>query len=118
MKIYLAGPMRGYPNFNFPAFEKAAAFLRAKGHTVFSPAERDKIRHGGVDISADNPTGDEAVAKAKFGFNLRDALADDTAWICKEADGIAMLPGWRQSKGAVAEEALAEALGLGVMFLE
>jgi hypothetical protein len=44
-----------------------------------------------------------------------DALADDTAWICKEADAIALLPGWENSKGAKAELALAEALGHAVI---
>ena len=40
MNIYVAGPMRGYPEFNFPSFHAAAAQLRAAGHTVFNPAER------------------------------------------------------------------------------
>lgn len=116
-KLYLAGPMRGIPEFNFPAFQSAAALLRRQGFEVFSPAERDIERHGGKNISAGNANGDEAVAIKEHGFNLRDALADDTAYICKQADGIALLPGWRGSKGAVAEHALAVALGLLVLYV-
>ena len=117
MKLYLAGPMRGIPEFNFPAFHKAAAELRAAGHEVFSPAERDIERHGGVDISKDNAKGDEGEAAAKHGFNLRVALGEDLEWICKHAEGIALLPGWENSKGATAEYATAIALGLKVVFL-
>lgn len=117
MKVYLAGPMTGIPNFNFPAFNKATAILRAEGHKVFNPAERDIERHGGVDISADNSTGDTALAAKTHGFSLREALADDTAFICREADAIAMLPGWENSKGARAEHALAFALGHTIIYL-
>lgn len=116
MKIYVAGPMRGIPEFNFPAFNAATAMLRAQGHTVFNPAERDNERHG-KDISIGNATGDEDVAAKEHGFSLREALADDTAWICREADAIAMLPGWENSKGAKAELALSRALGHRVIFL-
>lgn len=111
MKLYLAGPMRGYPEFNFPAFHEAAKQLRAMGHEVFSPAERDIERHG-TDISAGNTRGDEAEATAKHGFDLRVALADDLAWICAHAEGIAMLKGWSGSRGARAEYHTAMALGL------
>lgn len=109
MKIYLAGPMRGYPNFNFPAFDYAAKALRAEGHEVFSPADHDREVNGS-DI-ADNPTGDETLATKKDGFDIRKALAADTQFICLEADCVALLPGWEQSRGAVAEHALAKALG-------
>lgn len=113
MKIYLAGPMRSIPEFNFPAFHAAAAKLRAQGHEVFSPAERDIEIHG-VDISKGNAAGDEAQATAEHGFNLREALHDDLVWICKHADAIGRLPGWRNSKGATAENAVGVALGLNV----
>jgi hypothetical protein len=116
MKVYLAGPMRGIPEFNFPAFHKAAKKLRKQGYEVFSPAERDIERHG-KDISKRNPTGDEKLATAKHGFNIRDALGDDMAWICRHADAIALLPGWKKSKGAKAERALGEALGLEIFYV-
>lgn len=116
MKIYVAGPMRGIPEFNFPAFHAAAAKLRAAGHHVFNPAERD-IEHHGVDISKGNVTGDEAVAAEQHGFNLREALRDDLEFICLHADAIALLPGWHASRGAAAELATAVALGLRVIHL-
>lgn len=116
MKIYLAGPMRGIPEFNFPAFHEGAAKLRAQGHYVFSPAEADTKRHG-KDISKGNKNGDESVAAKEHGFNLREALGVDLAFICAEADAIALLPGWENSKGANAERATAIALGLEVIEL-
>lgn len=116
MKVYLAGPMRGYPEFNFPAFHAAAADLRAKGLEVFSPAEKDIERHG-KDISKGNTAGDEAQAAAQHGFNLREALGDDLGYICKEADAVALLPGWEGSSGARAELATARALNLIVIML-
>lgn len=115
MKIYLAGPMRGYPAFNYPAFHEAAEILREKGHEVFSPAERD-IQRDNTDWGAVSPTGDLAEA-TKAGFSLREALGDDIAYICREAEGVALLPGWEKSKGANAEKATAEALGLAVIYL-
>ena len=36
--IYLSGPMTGYPDYNYPAFNLAAAALRAYGHRVYNPA--------------------------------------------------------------------------------
>lgn len=117
MKVYLAGLMRGIPEFNFPAFHAAAAKLRAEGHEVFNPAERDVERHGGVDISKNNAAGDEKLASAQHGFSLRDALAEDMDFICRHAEAIALLPGWQQSKGANAELATANALSLEVILL-
>lgn len=116
IKVYLAGPMRGYPEFNFPAFYAAAAKLRAEGYTVFNPAEKDNETYG-ADISQGNATGNELQAVKEHGFSLRDALHADLTYICKEADAIALLPGWRLSKGANAEYATALALSLEVIEL-
>ena len=65
MKLYLAGPMRGVPEFNFPAFFRAAAQLEREGHIVFNPAAKDNAEYG-TDFSKDNPEGREDIA-AKIG---------------------------------------------------
>jgi Domain of unknown function (DUF4406) len=116
MRIYLAGPMRGVPHFNFPAFHTAAAKLRSEGHEVFSPAERD-IRVHGEAFSKSSLAGDNDEAEREHGFNLREALADDLNWICLHADAVALMPGWSASKGANAERATAIALGLAIITL-
>lgn len=110
MKLYLAGPMRGYPNFNFPMFDVGAKYLRSQGYEVFSPAERDRSVYGSA--LEQNTNGDEHAAESGVGFNLREALAADMEYISKHAEGIALLPRWEHSKGARAEVALATALGL------
>jgi hypothetical protein len=116
MYIYLAGPMKGKPYFNFPTFHHVTARLRAEGHVVFNPAERDNARHG-TDISAGNETGCLEQAANVYGFDLREALADDLHFICSKADAVYLLPGWQNSKGATAERAVAEALSLEIVEL-
>lgn len=113
MKVYLAGPMSGLPDFNFPAFHAAAAKLREQGHDVFNPAEKDEEIH---DKQIFKGEGDVAACEAK-GFSLRKALAADVKYICEEAEAIAMLPGWEFSGGARAEWALANALRHKVIYL-
>lgn len=108
MRIYLAGKMRGVPEFNFPAFDRGTRHLEALGHEVFNPADRDR----GTGFTAKGLTGNEDLAA--MGFSLRDALAADTAYIAKHADAVALLPGWQKSAGVAAEIALAHALGLPV----
>ena len=81
MKIYLAGPMRGIPEFNYPAFKKETARLRAEGHEVFSPAEHDERKYG-RDIS--NASGSAEQAATEHGFNIREVLCEDLRWICME----------------------------------
>lgn len=116
MKIYLAGPMRDRPFFNFPTFHHVTARLRDEGHIVFNPAERDNILHG-TDISAGNETGCMEQVAREHGFDLREALRADIDWICDHAEAVYLLPGWQSSKGATAEKAVAEALSLEIVEL-
>ena len=109
MRLYLAGPMRGYEAFNHPAFHCATKLLRDQGHTVFSPAEHDNS----VGLDTAGMTGDDAEYES-LGFSLRTLLAADLAWICGEADALVMMPGWEASPGARAEAAVALALSLPV----
>ena len=87
MKVYLAGPMRGYPDRNIPAFHRATKLLQADGYTVFNPADLCYLTE-------------------------RDALATELHWLCLHAEHVFLLPGWQESRGALAEKAVAEALDI------
>jgi len=104
--VYVAGPMRGKPDFNFPAFDDATLKLKALGYSVFSPADHDRSNG----FQTEGLTGHESLTER--GFDLREALRADTEYIATTADAILLLDGWQQSSGARAELALAAALGL------
>lgn len=90
-KLYIAGPMTGLPEFNYPAFHAAKAELVAAGYLVLSPADND------------------------------DGQPHDWAWFMRKAlaqlircDGVAVLPGSACSRGAHLEITVARALGMEV----
>ncbi|AJG19046.1 DUF4406 domain-containing protein [Cupriavidus basilensis] len=91
MRIYVAGPMTGFPNLNFPAFHEAARRLRAAGHEVVNPAE----------INADPSTGWVECMRA----DIRELVT---------CDAIHLLPGWERSRGATLEVHIAKTLGFEV----
>ena len=115
MRIYLAGPMRGIKYFNYPLFHAYTKALRDLGHVVFSPAEATIKRYG--DVSLDNPLGDESLAIKKHGLNPRVVFAEDLEYICMHAQAVAVIAGWEKSRGAAAEKAVGEALGLQIIYL-
>lgn len=100
---YIAGPMRGIDQFNFPMFDEAAFSLRLMGWQVFSPAEHD--RESGFDERLNDLTG----------FDLKAAFQWDCNRIC-EVDYIVLLPGWEASTGVKAELAVAEMVGTEVRY--
>jgi hypothetical protein len=91
-KLYVAGPMTGLPQFNFPAFDRAARLLRGDGFEVISPAELDSpaVRAAAL-ASPDGKLGGETWG---------DMLARDVKLIADEVEAIVVLPGWSKSRGA------------------
>ena len=102
LSIYIAGPMRGHPYYNFPAFDMARNRLIEMGWVVLSPADMD--RADGNDPA--KLPGNTDWSKAA-GVNLGHAILRDLK-ILQECDAIALLHGWQSSKGARAEAAVAE----------
>lgn len=93
MHFYVAGPMRGMPKYNFPAFEEAEQWLLARGYDVTSPHRLDL--QNGFDPEKDEP------------FFIEDCARRDIDAIFS-VDALVLLPGWENSKGAKAEKALAD----------
>ncbi len=92
-RLYIAGPMTGYPEFNYPAFIAAAVNLRAAGFKVENPA--------------DNPV------QSSWRDYMRCSLRQ-VSWV----DGVATLPGWELSRGAVLEVHIAHSLGLPTLTVD
>lgn len=93
-RIYVAGPMTGLPDFNYPAFHDAAARLRKRGWHVENPA--------------DNPA-PHVDAECNWTAYMRMGVSQ-----LMTCSAIYLLPGWQQSKGASLEHFIAQRMGLTV----
>jgi hypothetical protein len=105
MKLYLAGPMTGYPLFNFPAFDEAARRGRELGFVIVSPAEIDRF----IGFDEHCTIGHFEPRLADY-FDTNLTILRDVGLILT-CDGIALLPGWSRSKGATAEMCVARWAG-------
>ena len=110
-RIYIAGPMRGYELYNFPAFDTAEEILTDQGYDVVNPANFD--RDAGNEPT--NLPADHDWTKAPEGFDLGETAISDVSAIVN-CDAIYMLDGWHDSRGAKAEKAVAEWLGKEVLY--
>ena len=112
MRLYLAGPMTGYPEFNFPAFEAAATDLRRMNYVVWSPHESDleaawKAEHAATYSPANGDPGGSGMESHRF------FLAVDLQHVCT-SDALAVLDGWQASLGARIETYVAFQLDMPV----
>lgn len=107
--FYIAGPMRGYEKYNFPAFDRARDRGIRMGYNIISPADLD--REAGIDENSPDIT-DPA--------EVREIVQRDLDVITKRlkvenGDGIAVLPDWPISTGAGAEVFVGRWLGLKII---
>ncbi len=97
-------------DFNFPAFYAAEESLSEQGWVVLNPARMDcNCGYTLEKLKQLSPT--------EFQEFLKGAVKRDLDAI-QTCQAIAMLPGWESSKGAKAELAVAQWLGLDEVYLE
>lgn len=94
---YLSGPMAGYEDHNYAAFEKATSILRDTGLIIKSPHE---IKRAEI---------------AKGSLPWEDYLKVDIRALL-DCDAIILLAGWPSSKGARLELEIALDLMMDVYF--
>ena len=94
---YLAGPMTGIAQFNFPAFDDAANRLRECGINVISPAEMDDPETRAAALAS---VDGRLLNGASGGHTWGSFLARDVRIVADRVHGIIFLPGWEKSRGA------------------
>lgn len=90
--IYIAGPMTGIKDFNYPAFDSAEKNWIERGWLVSNPTKH-----------ADGDT------TKPYSFYIRASVLE-----VLEVDALALLPGWQNSKGANLEYTIATLLDLPI----
>jgi hypothetical protein len=89
--IYIAGPMTGYPESNYPAFDEARDMLLKNGYVPISPADMSReanlISQEDIDSGVMPPS------------TLQEFMRKDIPAVAT-ADGILLIEGWEASKGA------------------
>lgn len=91
-RVYIAGPMSGIDDFNYPAFHVAAKAWRDLGYEVVNPAE--------------NFQGDQTLP---YWVYLKAAIGQ-----VLDCDAVVVLDDWQQSNGARVEVQVADTIGLPV----
>ena len=95
MKVYIAGKITGNPNYK-EQFKKAELELRLQGHKVLNPADTIARING---------------LKHEEYLHICYAMID-------VADAVALLPNWKDSKGAKIEMENAKKANKKIMYLE
>lgn len=100
MRLYIAGPMRGYPKYNSDAFVSGAKLLRTAGYDVISPIELDT--QDGMDFTS-TETVEATVKRNSQGLPDEEYYLERDFKVLRECQGIALLNGWEDSVGTKRE---------------
>lgn len=119
VRVYIAGPMTGIPQFNIPAFDALASDLRrqvaepgVKAFEVISPAELDGAATRAVLLKSTTGHAGDLPAGMTWG----DFLARDVKMIADDGiEAIVVLPGWERSRGARLETFVGHLKGLKIV---
>ena len=87
--LYVSGPMSGLPDCNYPEFNRVAALLEDAGYTAVNPATNNT------------------------GASYRAILRGDIEMLL-DCEGIALLPGWENSRGAELETHIGRVLQMDI----
>lgn len=96
-QVYIAGPMTGIPELNYPLFNDVEQWLLSYGYSVQNPATNNVVGYTG-----------DALWREYMRLSLRQI---------SYCDAVVLLPGWEKSKGASLEKHIADAMGLKTMEL-
>jgi hypothetical protein len=107
-KIYIAGPMSGHDDWNFPAFFEAEQQLLGMGYEVINPAHNDGPT---VELALES-AGNPSAPNHTWAYYMRRDLPHVLS-----VDAICLLPGWQNSRGAKLEVHVAKAIGLPQVIL-
>lgn len=120
-RLYIAGPMTGLPEFNYPAFMEAEKRLNDMGYKVENPARIDDMFLAQCRWNHDKGcyNGQPACGEC------RSCKERDWVWYMRKAtvmlvqsDGVALLDRWWESRGAWIEADLARQLNMEIRPLD
>ena len=114
MNLYIAGPMSGMPDLNYPLFFETEKRLTELGHNPINPARIDMAEEA-----------DAALANAIL--SISSDAENNRTWeyymqrdipLMLKGDGVCLLPNWRRSRGARLEVMIAQTLKMPLYILK
>ena len=105
--LYIAGPMTGIAEYNWPRFNEVDDALQAVGIETVNPAKMDEAYH----VEDSIPAADFATGQSVGAVNLASFLKRDFHYLTT-CEGIVFIEGWQDSIGANCELIVGQMAGM------